>query len=129
MMTIEQKLALLNSLPLEDYDTGSGEIGYVMVLDDDQSRRVLRACGFSEEVIDSYKFSDANGGTTLDIVQLGWDCGATHWSVAHRFTVGKPKQTETCEMCLKDTGSTDVVCDECHVADAYADQDGAEEVA
>lgn len=81
------KLALLNKIPVVDYEFFHGYVGYIAVENNEENRQTLRELGATEEDL-----IDMAGGNikndTLDIAGFGFNiCGAKHWSSTEGFVI------------------------------------------
>jgi len=71
-MTNEEKIDLLNTLPVVDFDCDGECCNYVMVKVNDLTREVLTALGCDDEYIDGNMEDDE-----IDITHTGW--GIADW--------------------------------------------------
>ena len=71
-MTSEEKIDLLNTLPVVDFDCDGECCNYVMVKVSDKAREVLNALGCDDEYIDTNTEDNE-----IDITHIGW--GFADW--------------------------------------------------
>lgn len=82
-----RKLAILNSIEVEDYDADEDGIIYIHVFDDDDSRNKLKELGATEEDFENMLYG-MEGTECLDITLFGFQStGADCWSSSEGFKV------------------------------------------
>jgi len=87
------KLAILNSIEIVDWDANSGELEYLLIKNIEENRKKLLEIGVPEQVIneatDDYDFK------TIDIASIGFIYTDAHWFNRKKgFVIGIPSDEE-----------------------------------
>lgn len=86
-LSVAEKLALLNTLPILEWDVLGEGGGYVMVAVNDETREVLQKLGYDDHYIEQEQAEVSDTEAEIDIWNIAAECGADRFKPSVGFLV------------------------------------------